>query len=753
MGYLAQKLWDGAQKLWDLTWWSAQLVPWAASCCYSGVKEGVGGDAERRGREAAGMGRMQVTVGTRYVREGRAFVVRQVLRDGGLLVEDQTEGGQGVVSRDELWGAWSAGALTFMGAGRETQAGREATMERGATLADFHLLPEGQRAEAWRRYALIRPLLALPAGERTREAIVRYLAGEEGRQRQGDDHAGDAGDAGDAGGATTRRASRASVERYLRAYEGSGGDIRSLVPGRLRQGGREQSRLKAEVEGLVQGVLAECRAAPAQRTVRDVYLMIVARVRAANGGRAPADLLPVPGRSTIYRRVGREGPAAVLRRRPGPGERRAVEGVWPGPRVTRPLERVELDHTVLDLIVVDEEDRLPIGRPTVTLALDVYSGLPAGVQVGFEPAGYGAAMRCLLHAILPKEDAQARYGAKNGWPVYGLPETLVVDRAPHLVGGDLADACGQLGIRLEPSPVKRPWFKGAVERQFRTHNTGLVHGLPGTTFSNILERGEYDAAGMACISLTRFREILHVYLLDVYGQEWNRGVGSVPAQRWAEAVAGGWTPALHPDAAEMRLLLGRGAVRTIQRAGIDHLSLRYQSRDLDALRRALPAGTAVALKYDPEDLGALHVQIPAAQRGGGPGWLRVPALHQEYARGLSLWKHRVIQGQARVERGRAVNIEALAEAKGRIQKVVEEEFRRTRRGRRRVAGARYLGVGAAPAPAVPAAVPLSGGDEEAEVRRRLEEVMATWDMEATLAEPGWGVTYAPPRDEERGRRW
>jgi len=60
------------------------------------------------------------------------------------------------------------------------------------------------------------------------------------------------------------------------------------------------------------------------------------------------------------------------------------------------LERVELDHTVLDLIVVDEEDRLPIGRPTVTLALDVYSGLPAGLYVGFEPAGYGAAMRCLL---------------------------------------------------------------------------------------------------------------------------------------------------------------------------------------------------------------------------------------------------------------------------------------------------------------------------------------------------------------------
>jgi len=159
----------------------------------------------------------------------------------------------------------------------------------------------------------------------------------------------------------------------------------------------------------------------------------------------------------------------------------------------------------------------------------------------------------------------------------------------------------------------------------------------------------------------------------------------------------------------------------------------------------------VALKYDPEDLGTLHVQIPLAQRGAGPAWVRVPALHQEYARGLSLWKHRVIQGQARVERGRAVSVEALAEAKGRIQTVVEEEFRRTRRGRRRMAGARYLGVGAAQAVAA-ASAPASGAEAtDAEVRRRLEEEAATWDIEATLAEPGWGVTYAPPRDEERGR--
>ena len=688
------------------------------------------------------MGRLHLAVGTRYERDGHVWVVVQVLRDGRLRVEDQSAGGQEIVTRAELTAAWADGALRFAIRGRGAHMKEAGTSLAAHTVADFHVLPESARAEAWRRYTLIAPLLGWPPERRTRRAIADYLfsiasasIGPESAER----------------GVGEEGASRGSVERYLRAYEASGGDIRALVPTTTRSdAGR--ARLEAELEEVIQGVLAECRAAPAQRTARAVYFMVIERVRVRNQGRAPEEQMRLPGLSTIERRVKAAGTSGVLRRRPGPRERRAEAGVQPGPRATRPLERVELDHTPLDLIVVDEEDRLPIGRPTVTLALDVYSGFPMGLHVGFEAAGYGAAMRCLLHAILPKEDAQARYGTAHPWLAYGLPETLVVDRAPHLVGGDLEDACGQLGIVLEPSPAGRPWFKGAIERQFRTHNTGLVHGLPGTTFSNVLARGEYDAEGMACISLARFREILHVYLLDVYGQEWNRGVGGVPAQRWAAAEAAGWTPALYHDAAEIRLLLGRSAVRTMQRAGIDHLCLRYHSRELDALRRALPAGTAVALTYDPEDLGALHVQMPVAQRDPeGPAGVRVPALHQAYAGGLSLWKHRVIQGQARVERGRAVSVEALADAKGRIQTLVEEEFRRTRRGRRRTAGARYLGVGAEATAGT--SLPPSTSDETVEEETVEEKEAAARAIAATLAEPGWGITYAPPRTVEQDRGW
>ncbi len=251
---------------------------------------------------------MHLGAGTRYERDGRTFLVLQVLRDGRLLVEDQSGGGQAVATREELTAAWAGGLLRFAvrGPGARTGGEGEATLPTAYTIADFHLLPEAERVEAWRRYALIRPLLTLPPGARTRRAIEQYLCGA------GTDDGGREGaDEGRGPGTRGGGASRGSVERYLRAFEASGGDIRALAPTTTRCTAGE-SRLGAEVEGIIQGVLAECRAAPAQRTVRDVYFMVVERVRVRNQGQPPEGCLVLPDRSTIYRRVSVEGPAAIL---------------------------------------------------------------------------------------------------------------------------------------------------------------------------------------------------------------------------------------------------------------------------------------------------------------------------------------------------------------------------------------------------------------------------------------------------------
>ncbi len=390
--------------------------------------------------------------------------------------------------------------------------------------------------------------------------------------------------------------------------------------------------MDADVERIVGTVLASCAGRPAYRTARDVYLMVLNRVADENKHRSRDEQLRPPSEATIYRRIEAAGAPSLLRHRQGRLEGQGESSVSEGPKLTHALERVEIDHTVLDLFVVDEDDRLPIGRPTLTLAIDVYSRMPFGLFVGFEPPSYLAVMGCLLHGILPKPDAREVYGTEHSWPVWGLPEKLVSDNGREFVGRDLEDACAQLGIVLEANPPRSPWYKGSIERFIRTHNTGLVHTLPGTTTSNLSERGDYDPAHHACVSLSALYGLLHVWLLDVYAQDWHEGARGIPAKLWDASLASGWEPVLHHSAEEVRVLLRRTAERTLGRTGIDFESLRYQSPNLARLRSLLPRGTRVRMKYDPGDLGAVYVYDST----DGGGWLRVPALDQEYASGLSL---------------------------------------------------------------------------------------------------------------------
>ena len=192
----------------------------------------------------------------------------------------------------------------------------------------------------------------------------------------------------------------------------AGNDIRALVPATLRSGGKGR-QLQSEVEGIIEATFSECRQDRKRRTPQDVYLMIVNRIAKDNEQRPDALKLKLPSVETIYRRLRATDRSQILRRRPGRVESKATAAVFPDPEVDRILQRVEIDDTLLDLFVVDEEDRLPIGRPTLSVAIDLYSAYPVGFRVGFEPPGYRTVVNCLLHAILPKVGHVHRTGHRG----------------------------------------------------------------------------------------------------------------------------------------------------------------------------------------------------------------------------------------------------------------------------------------------------------------------------------------------------
>lgn len=135
-------------------------------------------------------------------------------------------------------------------------------------------------------------------------------------------------------------------------------------------------------------------------------------------------------------------------------------GAMDGP--DRPLMRVEIDHTQVDIILIDAEDGLPLGKPTLTSVLDTATHYPLGYYLGFEPPSYPAVCEGLAHAFKPKGDVQAKYNTDHDWIAYGLPRTLVVDNGREFKGQSLEDACLSLGIMLQFTPKMTPHFKGGV---------------------------------------------------------------------------------------------------------------------------------------------------------------------------------------------------------------------------------------------------------------------------------------------------
>jgi transposase InsO family protein len=406
-----------------------------------------------------------------------------------------------------------------------------------------------------------------------------------------------------------------------------------------------------------------------------------------------------------------------IRGRGGKGKKRVhpQEALWI-------LQRVEIDHTKLPIMIVDEQDRLPIGSPTLTAAIDAASGLIVGIYVGFEPPSYLAAQNCLLHTILPKKDVREMYGTQHQWIAYGLPDLLVSDKGRDFIGKSLTDACAQLGIAHIILPGRSPWLKGRIERFFRTQIKKLNAQLPGSVSKvTSLFDETYDPKKHACISLSAFYKILHLYLLDECAQKWHKGVQAVPYLRWMEDVAAGHGPELPYSAKEVRALLRSSAEpRVIGRKGIEFEMLYYNSPELAALRAVIEkrasrkvistdpdsAGTStsvtieaperkVHVKYDPSDMRAIYVWSPIHDGGT---WLRVPAVDQVYTEGLTFWKHSVIRRYLR-KREKALDSASLRAAKRAIQKVVDEEFHLSRQSRRgRAQAARYNRKGIHPAP-------------------------------------------------------
>lgn len=87
-----------------------------------------------------------------------------------------------------------------------------------------------------------------------------------------------------------------------------------------------------------------------------------------------------------------------------------------------PMDVVQIDHTLVDVMVVDREHRRSIGRPWLTLAVDIASRAVIGFTVSLENPSALSVSLVLSHAVVSKTSWLADRELQSlDWPMAGLP--------------------------------------------------------------------------------------------------------------------------------------------------------------------------------------------------------------------------------------------------------------------------------------------------------------------------------------------
>lgn len=437
--------------------------------------------------------------------------------------------------------------------------------------ADLKTASDADWAEAHRREKTIRPLAALTRipGDAAAEALDQLGLG------------------------------RARFHELLQLYRASP-VAASLLP-RPRGRERGERRLSSAAEQLIARGIAEC-----YLTLEKPNVQALRRWLRHEGQKIG---LKVPSTKAIQARLDRLPPQTVTVRRQGS---KAAADKWEPRRgvldASYALELVQSDHTLVDVIVVDDLYRKPIGRPWLTLMVDIASRTIPGFHLDMlAPSAVSVGM-CMRQAVLPKQDWLAERGMDAPWANQGLMDRLHLDNAREHHSDALKRGCRAHSISLEYRPVRRPHFGGHIERLIGTV-MGAVHLLPGTTFSNVAERGDYDSEAAACMTLGELEVWLAAQIIGPYHAERHRGIGIPPALAWTEAMD------RRPEL--VRLPVDRASflfdflpceLRAVTPHGIELFQTHYWDDALSCWYTR--PGQAMPIRWDPRDLSRIWLELP-----------------------------------------------------------------------------------------------------------------------------------------------
>ena len=423
-----------------------------------------------------------------------------------------------------------------------------------------------------------------------------------------------------------------TVYRWHKQFQQAQEDIRALSSRIDSRGGKNRSRLSADVEAIIDEKIDNIFLAQRTSSAEEIHSAVFLAITLKNTMLIESEWLKIPSFRTIQRRLSLIYGYDLAVARYGKREAdRRYGATLASRRVSRILELVEIDHTPVDMMVVNDEG-IVIGRPTITIVFDRYSRCVLGYHLSLAGHGTPAVFEALRHAMLPKTYIKDRYpDLKMEWECYGWMERLLMDNGREFHAFAVVDALINMGVITEFSGSREPNDKPFIERFNRTFNYSFIHRLLGTTLARITDRIGFKAEDDACITLEQLDQMIHAWILGSYHLRPHAGLGHrAPIEVWRESAAL-HPPQLKANAKDLEIEFSESCVSKIQHYGIDLNTYRYASKQLSDLRCMLPEKkTRVEVKWPRHDVGHIHVWDPFEKR-----YFEVPNVDTDYV-GLTL---------------------------------------------------------------------------------------------------------------------
>ena len=466
--------------------------------------------------------------------------------------------------------------------------------------------------------------------------------------------------------------SRATLFRWMKQFREDGRTSALLPVPRGPKRGMQQ--LDPDVEVIVSGLFEGLYATRRKPTRTRFWHEVAADCRTK--GLAPPSI----------RRLGRwleqKDQAKLMAKREGndKAERRYL--ATPGTLIAEhPLEIVQIDHTKADVTVVDPVTRRPLGRPTLTLAIDVNTRMVLGFHLSLEPPSLLAVALCLTHAVMDKSFWLAARGIGTDWPARGIPKAIYVDNGAEFHARAFERACSEYQIELSHRPPGTPRYGGHIERLIGTM-MGAIHLLPGSHFSNIFERGDLDAEAEAVMTLHELEIWLALEITGSYHARVHSVLDTTPLAVWTEGT-GQVSSRMPADLQQFLVDFLPSEQRVLQRDGLHLFHIRYWS---DELRWLMGEGSRkFTLKYDPRDLSRIFVLTEEGIIEARPADLTRPA--------IALWEHKAARRALREAGRRAVDEELIFSTILIQRELVDGAERQTKATRRSQARRAHLAPG------------------------------------------------------------